>query len=200
MALASTTLSGAVGVNDDTIRVAAATGFAVGNLIQVDGELMLQTAAPVGTTIAVKRGMEGTFNQAHPTSAVVATGLATDFARPGPGKITAYGPAAGGASSVAASYSASGAIDATKEGVHLLHGAGALAMTLAAPTQGQTGQLITIASTGAGAHTVTGAGGFGGGGIGTDVATFPAYSSSLTVIAINGKWVVQAAGPGVVLA
>jgi hypothetical protein len=199
MALASTTLSGAIGRDDDRIKVASATGFAVGNLVLVDGELMLQTSAAVGTTIGVKRGMDGTYHQPHPTGAIVATGLASDFASPAAGRITAFGPSAAPAFDPVASYSAAGAIDTSKSGTHLLNGAGALAMTLAAPTQGQTGQVITIASTGIGAHTVTATGGFGGGATASDVATFPAFSTSFTCVALNGKWVVQSNG-GVTIA
>jgi len=67
----------------------------------------------------------------------------------------------------------------------------AAAMTLAAPTAAQEGIVMTIYNDTAAAHTVTAAGGLGGGGAASDVATWSAtIKGSLTVMAVNLHWTV----------
>ena len=80
MALTTTTLSAAVGINDTNINVTSATGFAANNLIWVDQEMMQVTKAYVsGTLIPVLRGRGALAQIAHVKSANVTTGLASDF-------------------------------------------------------------------------------------------------------------------------
>jgi hypothetical protein len=96
MALTTTTLAAACGVNDTKISVTSATGFAPQRLIQIDGEILAQSGAgSSGTTISVRRGVEGTTPSAHAIRATVATGTGADFAAPPPGEILV--PALGGA-------------------------------------------------------------------------------------------------------
>ena len=51
-----TTLAAACGANDQYITVSSASGAAINNVWQVDGEFMVQTAAAIGTQIPVQRG------------------------------------------------------------------------------------------------------------------------------------------------
>lgn len=86
MALATTTLSAACTAEATTIRVTSATGFRPQQLIQIDGELLMQNSAgSSGTTISVRRAVEGTLPAAHAVRATVATGTGADFAAPPPG-------------------------------------------------------------------------------------------------------------------
>src|SRR5262245_4540736 len=93
MALTGTTLAAAVGVNDTQIKVTSATGFAVGNVIRVDNEVMVQTAAASGTFIPVRRGLDGSAQLAHAILAACVTGLNTDLPNPPPGFATLIKPA-----------------------------------------------------------------------------------------------------------
>jgi hypothetical protein len=87
-------------------------------------------------------------------------------------------------------YTASGAIAITP-GLHLLQGAGPLLMTLAQPTAAQEGMILTIYNSTAAAHTVTAAGGFGGGGPTADRAVFPAgFKAGIVLMAVSLHWTV----------
>src|SRR6185503_4235997 len=137
MAITATTLSAAVTASDLTIRVASATGATIKNLININGEYMVQTEDISGTTIAVgRRGQEGTYNQAHASGSVVLMGLPSDFppAPPGAATVTPYAPTWN-----IASYNAAGAITVptVKQNVFvkLKSGAGS-AMTLGDPGYG----------------------------------------------------------------
>lgn len=92
-ATTQTTLSAAIGATDSNIVVASATGFAAGNVVVVDfSEAMTVKKSYVsGTTIPVSRsGYGGTPVIAHPSSAVVVTGIPGRFASesPTPGPCT----------------------------------------------------------------------------------------------------------------
>jgi len=87
-------------------------------------------------------------------------------------------------------YSADGAI-AISEGIAVLTKTSAAAMTLAAPTTGQNGTIITILSRTAFAHVVTctGATFLNGTATALTTLTFAAYAgASIRLIADNGKW------------
>lgn len=93
MALTTTTLAAACGLNDMTIRVTSATGFTPQQLIRVGDEMLAQNAAGSnGTTISVRRALEGTIATAHASGAVVQTGTGADFAAPPPGEVVAPTP------------------------------------------------------------------------------------------------------------
>lgn len=97
---------------------------------------------------------------------------------------TRYGTFAGDVQS----YAASGAIDPLFQN-NLLTKAGVGVMTLADPVPNQNGQIISIFSTTAQAHTVTYTGGFGDAGTGADVATYGgAKGDGLTAVAISSIW------------
>jgi hypothetical protein len=188
MAATRTTLASAAALADQTINVTSATGFAVGSIIQVDGEFMIQTGAAVGTVIPVQRiGANGSTVQAHNILAPVCVGLSSDFPGPQPG----YTINPGSYKKVVVSYGVSGAIaPPTFDTIVFLDKATAAAMTLASPT-GATpdGTEVTIYSNTAAAHTVTYTPGFNGDTTTSDVATFAAtIGNSFTIIAARGVW------------
>lgn len=193
MALTTTTLSSAVTVLDKSIVVASATGFAAGNLIIIDQELMQVAKSYVsGTTIPLApRGQGGTKVTAHVSSANVTTGLPSDFAAPGSQASNAYQIA--GRVRTLISYSAAGALTLPTPGtdaVAVLNGTSVLAMTLANPTKDMDGSILTVVANGAAAHTVTYTAGFGGAGGSYDVLTANGTGTcAFQVIACNALWI-----------
>jgi len=187
MALTNTTLAAAAGLNDTAIRVTAATGFAPGQIIRVDNEFMVQSAAANGTVVPVRRGLEGSAQVAHGILADVATGLSTDFPAPPTGQTTqvVQTPARislGGDATL-------GAADFTQNQTVVITKATAAAITLGAPSKAQDGLVVTFRSATAAAHTVTYAAGFLGDGGSSDVATFGAKVGALLMLEANaGTW------------
>lgn len=187
-----TTLAAACLAGDQQIVVTSATGFAVGNVIMVDGEYMTMIAAAISTTtIPVQRGgKQGSVQSAHPILAGVVTGLATEFPPPQAGWPT--NPAIYKKQIV--SYGASGAIvPPTSDTLIFLDKATAAAMTLESPTAATPdGVEVTIYSTTAAAHTLTYTPGFNGDTTTSDVATFAATKgNSLTILSSRGLWGVK---------
>lgn len=187
MSITATTLASAVAAGDLSIRVASATGSLIKNVIQIDNEFLTQTAAAEGVTLAVRRGEQGTYNQAHNSGAVVLMGLASDFPAAPPG--TAI-PQPVAPSWTVDSYAAAGAIavPTTKQNVFVKLSAGsAAAMTLADPTYAQEGQEMLIQAEAAQAYTVAGT--FNAGGGGADLATFGgAVGDNIHVKAVSLQW------------
>ena len=71
MSITATTLAAACSASDLTIKVASATGATIKNLININGEYMIQTEDASGTVLAIgRRGQEGTYNQAHASGSV----------------------------------------------------------------------------------------------------------------------------------
>lgn len=192
MALASTTLSSAVVVTDNTIVVASATSVAAGRIVLIDNEYMqVAQTYTSGTTVPVLRGRDGSVTAAHASSANVTHGLASDFALP-PTGVSASVTTSPTVSFTKASYSAAGAIafGAAMWTTAIINGTSALAMTLANPTKDQDGIILAIVSNGKGAHTVTYTAGLGNAGSSYDVVTYTTSAQqSLVVIAANGIWV-----------
>lgn len=198
MALTTTTLASACGINDTVIVVAASTGFTAGYQIIVDQEVMQivnsYTIAGNGVNVPVLRAQNGTVTQAHAASANVTMGAQsdTDWGSYAPQSDTAF-PIAGRATTLT-SYSATGAISLPNVGnnaIAVLNGTGALAMTLAVPTKDQDGSILTVIGNGKAAHTVTFATAIGNSGAGYTVLTFPAGGQvGFQVMACNGIWVI----------
>lgn len=194
MALTTTTLAAACAKNDKTISVTSATGFAAGNLVKIDIEVMQVTKDYVsGTSVGVLRGLDGSEQIAHVSGVNVNTYLGTDAANDAPG-----GPSTSFPTQPAQdlrSYAAAGAIAlpfAGRNMVAQIIGTGALAMTLANPTKDLDGSLLIIVGNGKAAHTVTYTAGLGNGGSALDVLTFAAGGQqSLWLIASNAIWVPQ---------
>jgi hypothetical protein len=193
MALSTTTLSSACGQTDASIAVTSATGFAAGNFILIDQEVMQVVKTYVsGTTIPVIRGLDGSKQTTHVKTANVVTGLATDEPGPQEQNVVQW-PEVPGRDRV--SYSAAGAITLPRQGsdmVAIINGTSALAMTVAAPTTDMDGSILMIISNGKAAHTISlPAGiGLGAGGSGVDVGTFTSASQQcVALMAANGAWV-----------
>jgi hypothetical protein len=192
MALATTTLSSAVAINDSSIVVASATSMTAGRLIRVDDEWMkVQSSYASGTTIPVLRGQQGSAVLAHASSANVTHGLASDFTN-APAQASQGVTVPSQHARRIASYSASGAITLPSSGedaVAILNGTSALAMTVAVPTKDLDGSILYITGNGKSASTVTFASGIGLAGTSYDVATFQnAGQIGISVIAANGSW------------
>lgn len=192
MALVRTTLSSAITADDTSLVVASATGFSAGYVVRIDGEdMQIGSGYSSGTTIPVRRGINGTAATAHVASAGVVCGQGSDWADP-TAQTPVLFPIAGRARTVT-SYSAAGAISLPTAGsdeVAIINGTGALAMTLADPGVDNDGDLLVILSNGKAAHTVTYAAGLGDAGSGYTVATFPSGGQAcLALIAANASWV-----------
>lgn len=197
MAITTTTLSAAVGINDTTILLASLTSLAAGQLARIDGEYLRILSVPSAATVPVPvlRGQEGSAQVAHATGAMVSFGTASpvagpaDWAQPAAGSIT-YG--SGSPTIVHRSYSAAGAIELPGPGqimIAEINGTGALAMTVAAPTAAIRGSMLRIVGNGKAAHTVTFATGLGAVGATADVATFAAgQQQAIEVIAAGVAW------------
>lgn len=194
MALTTTTLNGAVSADQTTLRVTSGTGFGRGKLIRIDDEELLQTAdadSASTTIIPVMRGVNGSVAAAHATGANVSVGNPyDDFTGDAVATADSY-PLAGRQRRVR-SYSASGAITLPSPGtdmVAILNGTGSEDYTVAAPTKDMDGCFLYVAAGGAGAKTVTFAGGFGGAGTSYDKMTSNASGAVLYVVmAANGNW------------
>ncbi len=201
MALTTTTLNGAVGVNDTTIRVTSGSSFGKGKWIRVDDEMMLQSAdadTASTTIIPVVRGQNATVNAAHVTTTNVTMGDGTDFAGTAVDTANAY-PLAGRQRRVT-NYAASGAITLPSPGtdaVAILIGTGTLAMTVASPTKDMDGCVLWVGGTAKSASTITvndGTTGIGNAGSGYDVLTLQTAGNVVVeMIAINGFWCVPTA-------
>jgi hypothetical protein len=188
-ALATTTLSSAVAVNDTSINVVSATSVAAGRSVRVDGEFMKVASSYVsGLNVPVLRGQDGTATGTHVSGANVTHGASTDFANPPAGAQASTTDPAQPAFPLF-SYSVAGALNPV-QGIHQINGTSARAMTLAAPTKDQDGQMMIIVSNGVAAHTVTQTSpGFGGVGATADVLTFKAdQQQAVWLIASNGAW------------
>src|SRR5215471_737987 len=192
MALNATTLSSAVGLTDNTIVVASATGFAVGNYVRVDQELMrvAQSYVAASTTVNVLRGQDGTATATHPTSAKVMVELASDLPTAAP---QAYTTLQNTVPRVYKSYSTAGAITLPgvgQDAVAFLNGTSVLAMTLANPTTDMDGCRLVVIGNGKAAHTITYTAGLGNGGGTLDVGTAASGNQcAVELMAAGGFWV-----------
>ena len=205
MALASTSLSSAVAVADKSIVVASATSFAAGRIIRIDNEIMKVADNYVsGTTIPVLKGQNGTAVTAHPVTAEVIHGLASDFATQAAQTTSqfTYNPV-----TIVNSYSADGEIALPAPGSNgfaVLNAVSTtvLTMTIPVPTADMDGTRLTVLSrNGTGAHILyigavaeaTSGTGLNGAGTNYDKFTFPAGPVALELFAYNEAWFIAAA-------
>src|SRR5262245_58043010 len=191
MAITATTLAGPLGKNDVYALLTATTGAVAGAFLLIGNELCQQVGAPQGNVVLLRRGLDGSAVSAHAAAEPVQIGLGSDIGSPAPGNDTSFGVQSSGQPATT-TYTARGALAPVPGGV-ILAGASVLAMTLAAPTQLTTGTMV-ITSTNPVAHTITVAGGLGGGGASFDVITMPAAAQQVTLVASNGKWCLGALG------
>lgn len=190
MAITATTLASAVATNDTTINVASATGitgpnFTAGTgitILLIDQEYFVAISSPVGTFVPVLRGQFGTTAQAHVVNSQVQIGLPGDF--PATSGFSAKEVdilnVVGGFNLPATFLAGSAdAIPAGAPGFYVVKTAGVNAMTLAAPTAGQEGNLITVQSDTTNAHTITATSLFANGQALKTTATFPAFRGAV---------------------
>ena len=190
MALATTTLSSAVAVDDTSVVVASATSFDAGRLVLVDQEVM-QVAQNYtsGTTVDVLRGVNGSATKTHVVTSNVTHGDATDFSTAASQEIIGYQASR---ATVISCITATGTVTLPKAGTDarvILNGTSVIALTIPVPTKDMDGTLLTIVGNGAAAHTLTFTGGLSGAGTSYDVVTTNSTAPiALTAIACNGLW------------
>lgn len=190
MAKATTTLSSAVAVTDNTIVVASATSVAAGRIVQIDQETMQVAQSYVsGTTVPVLRGRDGSVTAAHVTTANVTHGLASDFSNPAAQTVTTYPQ---GRAVTIISVTATSTLALPQSGSDLrviLNGTAAITLTVPVPTKDMDGCLLTITQNGVAQHLTTFTGGLSGAGTSYDVLTTNATApTSVQAIACNGLW------------
>lgn len=190
MALATTTLSSAVAITDNTIVVASATSVAAGRLVLVDQEMMKVVQTYVsGTTVGVIRGQDGTVTAAHKVTANVTHGAATDFANPTAPAVTTYPTQR---PKVVTSITATATLTlppASGDLVVVLNGTAAITLTVPVPTKDMDGTELTIVSNGVAQHLLTFTGGLSGAGSSYDVITINATApAAFKFIACNALW------------
>jgi hypothetical protein len=174
MALVQTTLNGAVGAHDTTIRLTSGTGVAVGSFIKIDSEFVRVNDISVSPTVSVQRGQLGTLAVAHNTLSAAVHGSPSEFVQvPAPRTYT---------------YGADGAL-AVAPGFHQLAKATAGAYTIADPSVAQDGDTLVITSLTAAAHVITGVNIWDGTATVNTTLTFTALQgASCTLAAVRGKW------------
>lgn len=194
MALTRTTLSSAVAVDDTSIVVASATGFAADRIVRVDQEFMIvQKSYSSGTTIPVRKGQMGSKSAAHVITAGVVVGTAADdWDRPGAG-VAVNNPTAGRGrkiTSITADNSTVTHAEAGTDHTVILNGTSVINLTVPVPTTDMDGDELTIISNGTAAHVVTFTGGLSGAGGSYDVVTWNAGArAALKCVAVNAVWV-----------
>lgn len=193
MALTTTTLSAAVTATARSIKVASATGFSAGYFILVDSEMMRTTQDYVAgtTTVGVIRGVNGTKQKAHVTTANATTGLGSDFNDPAEGGPSNVYPTQ--RATLLQSITATSTLALPQAGSDLrviLNGTSVITLTVPVPTKDMDGCELTIVGNGAAAHLLTFTGGLSGAGGSYDIFTVNATAPvAVKVIACNGVWV-----------
>lgn len=185
MAITATTLNAAATSSQTFVSVTSATGITAPNnqtgsgitYLYVDQELMAVVSV-AGTIIGVVRAVGGTLAQAHVLNSQVQIGLPADFVAQN--EVIASSTTAlqtAGAFNQPAIFLA-GATDAVPAGVagfYVIKSGAINAMTLAAPTAAQEGNIIEIWSDTLFAHTLTATTLLANGTALKTTATFPAF-------------------------
>lgn len=197
MALTQTTLSAAVTVDQNSIVVASATGFAAGNYVLIDQEIMMvQSSYVSGTTIPVLRGKEGTATSAHVITAKVKTYLGSDSAGSAAQTLVTYPYVR---ARLFTSVTATSSLTLPPPGCDLdvvLNGTSVITLTVPVPTTDMDGCRLTLIGNGAAAHVLTFTGGLSGAGSSYDVITVNATAPiAVQAVACNAVWVALAAIP-----
>lgn len=167
MAITATTLAGACGAGDTTLNLTSVTNvtgpnFTAGTgitVLYIDQEYMVAIGPPVGTFVPVLRGQYGTSAAAHVINSQVQIGLPGDYAT-GYGEflkssITQLQTEAGINWPATFLAGTTDAIPAGVAGLYVVKTGSANAMTLAAPTAAQEGNVIQVFSDTLFAHTIT---------------------------------------------
>lgn len=199
MALTTTTLSAACGLNDSSITVTSATGFAADYLVRVDDEFMQVTKAYTsGTTVPVLRGRNGSVQTAHVAKSATSVGTGSDWGNPAGGSFSTEGVRI--RPTIIKTYGATATMELPPPGADLrviLAGTAAITLTIPVPTRDIEGAMLVIVSDGAAAHVPTFTGGVGGAGSGYDAFTFNSSGKlALVAFAAGATWQMVSA-PGI---
>lgn len=175
MALTRTTLSSAVAVDDSSVVVASATGFAADRIFRIDQEFFIvQKNYATGTTIPARRGQMGSKTSTHVTTAGVVVGAALeDWDTPGP-MVSVNNPTAGRAriiDSITADNSTVTHPYAGTDHTLILNGTSVINLTVPIPTVDMDGDELNIIGNGTAAHVITFTGGIGGESTSYDIIT-----------------------------
>jgi len=174
MALTATTLNGAIGANDTSLRLTSGTSVVVGSFIKIDSEFVRVLDITNTPTFWVQRGQMGTAAVAHGTLSAAVHGAASDFPNTPAPRVYTYG--------------ADGAISTAPGFIQLAVGA-AGAFTLANPSLAQDGDTLVITSISAYAHVITGVTIWDGTATVNTTLTFAnVIGASCTLAAERGKW------------
>jgi hypothetical protein len=171
--------------------VASATGFAAGNYVLIDQEVMIvQSSYVSGTTIPVGRGKEGTQTAAHVITANVNTYLGSDSTGSAAQTLVTYPYVR--ARQIVSITATTATLTLPLPGedmVVILNGTNAITLTVPVPTKDMDGCCLTILSNGVAAHVPTFTGGLGGVGAGyTAITGAVGARLSFSVWACNGAW------------
>jgi hypothetical protein len=174
MALTATTLNGAIGAHDTSLRLTSGTSVVAGSLIKIGSEFVRVLDITNTPTFGVQRGQLGTAAVPHGTLSAAVHGASTDFTVETPARIYTYG--------------VDGAI-ATAPGFIQLAKGSAGAYTLADPGLAQDGDTLVITSISAYAHVITGVTIWDGTATVNTTLTFAnVIGASCTLAAERGKW------------
>jgi hypothetical protein len=195
MAITNTTLSGAVTATDTVVNVASATGITAPNFqtgtgitwLRIDQESMLVMSVS-GTVIGILRGQLGTPAQAHLVNTAVVIGLPSDFTPVNENFLAATVVGLNINQLAMQPIFLGGSADAIPAGVagnYIIKTAGVDAMTLAAPTLAQDGNVITIFSDTTNAHTLTATSLLANGTALKTTATYPAFRGAGLILKVS---------------
>lgn len=201
MSITATTLSAAVGASDQFITLTSITGVTTPNFqtasgityLKIDEEYLLVMNVPsAGTTIQVLRGQMGSGAVAHVVNAQVQIGLPSDFPsqQSKPNMLEVITATVAGFNQPAIFLAgATDAIPSTVPGYYVVKSGAINAMTLAAPTAAQEGNIITVASDTLFAHTITATSLLAVGTALKSTATFPVFRGAFVQLrACNLVW------------
>ncbi len=183
MALAATTLAGAITSGATSIKLTAGTNVTAGMFLQVDNEWMKVTDVSLQPTIQVVRGILGSDAAAHGTLTPVVYGIASDFTQ------SQYQPNAGPITPQTVmpivAYGAAGAITVPVVDTYISLKSGASSAII---IQAADAKAYTVDN---GSTNNTSGSGFNGGGTASDVSTFGgAIGDNMVFRANQGKWLV----------
>lgn len=167
MAITRTTLAGAMSATDNVANLTSVTGVTTPNFqtasgitwLRIDQEWMLVTFVPsTGTLVSVLRGQLGTPSQAHVINSMVQIGAPADVSQSSAAFNSGLLVGATIGQLNLPAVELNGSADAIPAGVaqlYIVKTGGVDAMTLAAPTQAQEGNIIGVYSDTTNAHTIT---------------------------------------------
>lgn len=187
MALTATSIAAALGANDLVLKATAATGATVGGIAKVDNEYM-QITDIAGTSISVRRGLNGSAQVVHNILAPLVFGLWSDLAALG---VTEIVPTPTMKFDVVTIGADTATLTApVRDTLYIVTKATALATTtLPDPKATSDGLSVVFTSATAAAHVVTLVNGNDGTTGNHTTLTFAAFAGAgCGLVAVKGKW------------